>query len=181
MPTKLKLFAAILILFAAVFSICACDTSDPFSYCQAPFTVVADGEIDGIALQAKIYCDPTIHNTKEIYTQINVAYLSPESLRGITVSFTSDGKSRARLNDMEMNVQNVAGMTEIFRLICPATPQTSIEYNEEKLEVEFSSDQGSYTVYFDKIGEFPSRIKGTLGERNFDISLSEYISSEAQD
>ena len=179
MSTKIKLF--FIILLGVICLLCACDTRDPFFYCTAPFTVEAEGVVDGVSLQAKIYCDPTVHSTKEIYTQMNVTYLSPESLRGITVTFTSDQKSYARLNDMEMSLQNAGGMTEIFRLICPTSPPTSLKYDKEKLEVEFTSDQGSYTVYFDKIGDFPSKIKGTLGERKFDVNLSEYISSKAQD
>jgi hypothetical protein len=181
MSTKIKFIFALFILLGVVYLLCACDSGDPFSYCQKPFTAIAEGQIDGMPMQAKIYCDPTIHNTKEVYTQINVTYLSPASLRGVTVSFTSDGNSHIRLNDMEMNVQSVEGLTEIFQLICPTSPPTSLQYNGEKLQAEFSSEQGSYTICFEDRGKYPSLIKGNLGKRNFEISLSEYISNEIKD
>lgn len=178
---KIRLSIYFLSLFTILSLLCGCNTTDPFAYCNAPFSATAEGTINELPFQARIYCDFSVHDTKEVYTLMNVAYLSPESLHGITVTLTSDGRSYTRLNDMEMGEQSLRGMTEIFHLLCPQKPVTSLKQNKEQLEMKYSDDQNSYTIFFKQSGSPPSRIEGIWQNKSFSINLSGHTVGEVED
>ena len=95
--TIIKIACAAVVL--AVLAVCAvaCNGLDPRIALDETFTANIEGEIDGREISARVYCDPTEHITKEIYVRMSVSLLSPESLRGVTLTLRSDGKASVRL------------------------------------------------------------------------------------
>lgn len=178
MKTLLKCCAACLFFIIIGGSMLGCNAiKDPFGYCEAPFSARAKGEVDGVSVEVILHMDPVPHNTKEIYDKLTVTYLAPASLRGITVSLRSDGTSSARLGDLVLGEQNVRGMLEIFLLLCPNEPPSSLQMEGEHLVVNFDE----YTLTFLRDGEFPVQMQGTWGERRFLLVLSDYSSRDGQD
>ena len=125
-------FAILIVSFLLLVS---CD-SLPLSCRQnldRPFWTRVEGVIDGRAVVAEVYCDPTEHKTKEIYNRCTVTFLEPVSLSGITVSLRSDGLATLRLKDSEEE-QPLFG--EMIRPYLALTPMGEL-YSQGKSEVGY--------------------------------------------
>ncbi len=141
-----------------------------FGYMNEPFFMEIGGEIDGVAFEARVYCDPTEHLTKEIFEKMIISFSSPKELDGITVSLLSSGKCITRLGSIVSSEYVSENICDIFEMFSPEKEMTRIKKEVDKTVVEFEDEKG-ITVYIFDENNRPVRIEGERKGRflGFDI------------
>lgn len=159
-----RMIFAVLALFSIIFTACDDLPSDCLKCLDAPFFAEVEGEVDGAAVSALIYCDPTEHRTKEIYNKLTVTFLSPESLNGITVSLRSDGKATLRLKESEEELPLYSGLAEPYLALSPEGEIYSQKKTDQGYEITYKQGEDSVTYYFDASGVL-KRAEGSIKSR----------------
>lgn len=162
---------AILILLSMILTGCDDLPSDCLKYLDAPFLAEVKGEVDGGAVSALVYCDPTEHRTKEIYNKLTVTFLSPESLGGMTVSLRSDGKATLRLKDSEEELPLYSGLAEPYLALSPEGEIYSQKKTADGYEITYKQGEDSVTYYFDTSGTL-KKAEGSVGGRKVLLEIT---------
>ncbi len=153
-------FAVFCVLGTVIFALIGCETlTDDIKIPQKPFFVEAFGEVDGEMVEVKVFCDPTLHSTKEIYNKLTVTFFKPENLDGITVSLRSDGKATVRLNDIEEEMPYYGGLAEPYLVFLPSGEYSSVKKTDIGTEVVYGEGE-ERLVYFFGIDGQPKSIEG---------------------
>ena len=137
---------------------------------REPFFMEVDGEIDGVAFAARVYCDLTEHLTKEIYEKMIISFLSPEGLDGITVTLLSSGKCITRLGDAVSEKYVSESVCDIFEIFSPEKEFTRIKKGSDKTVVEYEDERG-ITIYVLDENNLPIRIEGERNGRFFRFDI----------
>ena len=138
-----------------------------------PFWTRVEGEIDGRAVVAEVYCDGTEHKTKEIYNRCTVTFLEPASLSGITVSLRSDGLATLRLKDSEEEQPLFGEMIRPYLALTPIGQLYSQNKNENGYEMTYRQGEDYATYYFDESG-VPKKVDGRVGNRDFCLNITKF-------
>lgn len=168
-----KTVFALLALFAVSLSSCEYMPRECLSQFESPFRAEVEGKIDGEAVAAEIFCDPTEHKTKEIYDRLTVTFLAPKSLEGITVTLRSDGKATVRLNNSEETLPLYSGFTEPFASLWQSPEPSAVRKTDDGYEIEFKEKDYDLTYFFDKDGQ-PTLIQGEAGGRAVQLNITNF-------
>jgi len=162
-------------LAVAVLAACAvaCDGLDPRISLDSAFTANIEGEIDGREISARVYCDLSEHITKEIYVRMSVSLLSPESLRGVTLTLRSDGKASARLGQNTVEGAYIDGMIAPFLASFPDGEYSSVEKGEEGFLAIWRKGEDTVEISFD-INGVPKSAKGYVGARKISFVITNF-------
>ena len=171
-----KTVIAMLVLLSTC--LCACDGAfEEFDHLGSPFVAEISGEVDGIAVEAEIFCDPTEHKTKEIYNLMTVKFSAAESLEGVTVTLRSDGKATVRLRDMEEELPLYSGFAEPYLALCRGGEVFSRRKTEGGYEIVFVDGEDSVTLNLDE-KKMPTEVCGSVNRRNFSLKVTNFQQSK---
>ena len=163
---------AVLVLLPLCF--CACDSAHKeFEYLSLPFTAEVSGDVDGVAVSAEVFCDPTEHKTKEIYNWMTVKFSAPESLEGIVVTLRSDGRATIRLNGAEEELPLYSGFAEPYLALCCGGEIASRRKTEEGYEIVFSEGENSVILALDD-KKVPVGVRGDVNGRNLSLKVIKF-------
>jgi hypothetical protein len=138
-----------------------------------PFRATVEGVVDGMLVKAEIFCDPTEHNTKEIYNVMTVAFSSPESLEGITVSLRSDNKATVRLKDTEEELPLYREIVEPYLVMMPSTEYSIVEKSESGFTLNYNGDDRHLIYKFDHDGN-PESIEGEARGKKVSLKIIKF-------
>ena len=169
---KMTVFA-MLALFSISLTSCDSMPEECLAQLERPFQTEVEGKIDGEEVKADIFCDPTVHRTKEIYDRLTVTFLSPQSLEGITVTLRSDGKATVRLKNSEETLPLYSGLCEPFASLWQSPEPYAIKKTDVGCEALFKEENYELTYYFDKGGKLKS-IKGEVGGRQIALNITKF-------
>lgn len=167
---RIAVFCMVLIIMVTASS-CEMGKMDLFSYCDAPFSAVVEGEVGGMYVRALLQCDFSTHDTKEIYTVMNMSYLAPESMAGITLTLTSDGVLSSRLGNVAVKSPNLAGLMEPYLRLCVEEDYTSVIKTESGYSVHIEDAEKSLFYRFDTEGKLTG-LQGELDGKALDLRIS---------
>ena len=139
---------------------------------KTPFRAEVEGEVDGDAIAATVYCDPTVHKTKEIYDKITVTFKGG-ALDGITVTLRSDNKATVRLRNFKEALPLYSGLVEPFTALCPETKPYSVKKTADGYEIVFKEKKMTVTCYFDGEGII-KRAEGEVCGRQVDLNVTKF-------
>ena len=169
---KNKTVFAIFLTFAVTLFTLGCNKTDGVArqYFKEPFFMDINGEIDGIQISARVYCDPTEHLTKEIYEKMIISFSAPKSLGGVTVTLLSSGKCITRLGDTVSEEYVSEGICDIFEIFAPEKEMTRIKNESGKAVAEYEDERGITAYVFDENGQL-IRAMGERGGRIFEFNV----------
>lgn len=168
-----KTVIAILLVIAS--SLCSCDVTDNGIYPpNSRFWATVEGTVDGERVKATVFCDPTEHLTKEIYSKLSVTFAEPQSLEGITVTLRSDQKATLRLKGIEEDLPLYYNLSEPFSALMPSKEPSTIQKTDRGTLVTYGiSDNESISYLFDKSGT-PISITGTYRSHNISLTVTKF-------
>lgn len=166
-------FLAIFALF--LLSATACDTmpQECLSRLEKPFYAETEGAVDGQKTSADIFCDPTEHKTKEIYTTLSVTFHEPASLDGITVTLRSDGKATVRLGSLTEEMPLYSSLTEPFSSLFRSTAPSRITKTDTGFVAETESNGSALKYHFNSDGMI-ERIEGEIEGHKVDLRVTKF-------
>ena len=162
--------------FLMLFAISAVSCDGIYGYSRdnisRPFFADISGEIDGVGIYAKIYCDPSEHKTKEIYEKLIVTFDSPEGLDGVTVTLLSSGEGFVRFENVISKDPYYAPMTDMFSsLFISGDPLSVQKESNGDLSVRYKNSGRDITYTFDE-KYTPKEINGTQNGRKIAFKLT---------
>jgi hypothetical protein len=145
-----KTVFAFFMLFAISAVSCDSMTDDCIDSLKHPFFADVCGTVDGEIIEAKIYCDPSDHKTKEIYEKLIVTFSSPEGLEGVTVTLLSSGEGLVRFENVISKDPYYAPMTELFSsLFISGEPLTVKREDDGNMTLCYKDAERDLTYTFD--------------------------------
>lgn len=166
-------FSAIFALF--LLSATACDTmpQECLSRLGKPFYAETEGAVDGQKISADIFCDPTEHKTKEIYTALSVTFHEPASLDGITVTLRSDGKATARLGSLTEEMPLYSSISQPFAELFESPKPERVIKTEQGIVIETADNGSTLRYHFDNDGII-KRIEGEVDGHQVDLNVIKF-------
>ncbi len=168
-----------LLLFAFVFIFCSnsctqIPSTDYFEYTENKFNAVISGEIDGSEIEARLAFDPQAESED---VKILLTFSKPESLAGLNLTLFADGSSSARIGDVVVESIDLEGISAPFIHICTRQEPYSVKkFDDGSTSVTVKNSEGSFEYRFKRASYLPFKIKGNIGERHIDVTISEKTS-----
>jgi hypothetical protein len=169
---KIAIFA-IFTLFSL--STAACDTmpQECLSRLEKPFYAEVEGRFDEQSLSADIFCDPTEHKTREIYSVLTLTLHQPTSLDGITVTLRSDGKATVRLNTCTEEMPLYASISRPFAELFESPKPDRVIKTEQGIVIETADNGSTLRYHFDNDGII-KRIEGEVDGHQVDLNVIKF-------
>ncbi len=163
------------LLFAFILVFCSnsCTqtlSADYFNYTDSPFEAKLSGSLDSSETEVWLAFDPYAQGNE---SRITVVFSKPDSLAGLNITYSGDGKTSARLGDI---IADSAGFDELispFLYICTRYEPSSVKRNADgSTSVTVKDEELSLEYTFKKDSDIPCFIKGRMGDREIDITLT---------